>query len=148
LAIYIGGNEITDIKIGSSDINSVWVGGTEVWSRNLGQSTVTVGRYNDGYVEYYGYSNLDSTFGSISGSTASFLNNATIQEIAFSYGYVTFVVSGTQNNSGWTNMDIAGTNFSRSSASYATASGKTYWSWIDNNPFGTTTGATKTVTWT
>lgn len=148
MAIYIGGNEITDIKIGSNDINSVWVGGSQVWSRNLGTSVVTVGVYNDGYSTNIGYSNIGTSIGSISGSTASFLSNASIEQILFSYGYVFFTVSGTHSNSGWSYMDIDGTSYSRSSATYSTSSGNTYWSWVSNNPFGTTSGATKTVTWT
>lgn len=33
MPIAVGGTNITDIKIGSTVINSVWVGGTQVWSR-------------------------------------------------------------------------------------------------------------------
>ena len=33
--IYVGGNRINDIKIGSTAINSVWVGANQVWSRTL-----------------------------------------------------------------------------------------------------------------
>ena len=61
-------------------------------------------------------------------------------------------------NGGFTTMNIAGTNFSRSSATFAhstgtnagTASGAssfTSWTWTSSsNPFGTTTGVNKTVT--
>ena len=33
MSIYIGWTEITDIKIGSTAINSVWIGGTQIWGR-------------------------------------------------------------------------------------------------------------------
>lgn len=33
MTIFIGGNEINDIKIGSTAINEVWVGANKVWSR-------------------------------------------------------------------------------------------------------------------
>lgn len=33
MPIAVGGTNITDIRIGSTVINSVWVGGTQVWSR-------------------------------------------------------------------------------------------------------------------
>jgi len=33
LTIQVGGTNITDIKIGSTAINSVWVGGANVWNR-------------------------------------------------------------------------------------------------------------------
>jgi hypothetical protein len=57
------------------------------------------------------------------------------------------------SNSGWTNMNVAGVNFTRSSAAFVTvvdaAVGITSWSWTtSSNPFGTTVGATKLVTFT
>ncbi len=33
MPIAVGGTNITDIRVGSTVINSVWVGGTQVWSR-------------------------------------------------------------------------------------------------------------------
>ena len=35
MSIFIGGNEIKDIKIGSTAINSVWIGANRVWLRTL-----------------------------------------------------------------------------------------------------------------
>lgn len=61
-------------------------------------------------------------------------------------------------NGGFTTMNIAGTNFSRSSATFAHSTGSnagtaagassfTSWKWnTTSNPFGTTTGVNKTVT--
>lgn len=33
MSIFIGGTEITDIKIGSTAINTVWIGSTKIWER-------------------------------------------------------------------------------------------------------------------
>ena len=57
------------------------------------------------------------------------------------------------SNSGWTSMNVAGVNFTRSSAAFSTivdaTVGITTWNWItSSNPFGTTVGATKLVTFT
>lgn len=61
-------------------------------------------------------------------------------------------------NAGFTTMNIAGTNYSRSSATFAHSTGTlagtpsgqssfTSWTWSSSsNPFGTTTGVNKTVT--
>ena len=38
MSIYVGGNQVTDIRIGSTEINSVWIGASKVWER----ATVTV----------------------------------------------------------------------------------------------------------
>lgn len=35
MGIYIGSTEITDIKHGNTEINSVWVGSTQVWTRGI-----------------------------------------------------------------------------------------------------------------
>ena len=56
-------------------------------------------------------------------------------------------------NSGFTNMNIAGVNFTRSSATFLNTDdanvGQTHWTWTtSSNPFGTTDGATKIVTFT
>ena len=56
-------------------------------------------------------------------------------------------------NSGWTTMNVAGVNFTRSSATFSNSNdatvGQTIWSWTtSSNPFGTTVGATKVVTFT
>lgn len=70
------------------------------------------------------------------------------------------IMNGGSNitNAGFTTMNIAGTNYSRSSATFAhstgtnagTAAGQssfTSWTWSSSsNPFGTTTGVNKTVT--
>ena len=32
--LFVGANEVTDIKIGSADVNAVYVGSTLMWSRS------------------------------------------------------------------------------------------------------------------
>lgn len=151
MAIYIGGNEITDIKIGSNDINSVWVGGTKVWDRIIDTQTVTVGYYNDGYSQNYGYVGNGASVvkGSVSDGTCNFKSGAAIRRIEYStFSYVMFELAGSHANSGFTEMNIAGTTYSRSTATYGNDGNNTYWTWNSStNPFGTTNGATKTVTW-
>lgn len=47
MTIYIGGTEITDIKIGSTDINTVWIGATKIWERITWTFGVPVSNFND-----------------------------------------------------------------------------------------------------
>jgi hypothetical protein len=169
MGIFIGGTEIKDIKIGSTAINSVWIGANEVWSRNLDQQTVTVGyrSYTDDFgsgngavTNIYGFTPLinGDRGGSISDGTSNLYSGASINVLYWwhaSYSWtsdvkkVVFSVTGTFSNSGWTTMSVAGTNFARTSASFSTSFGFTRWEWpTASNPFGTTVGATKTVTWT
>ena len=148
MGIFIGGTEIKDIKIGSTAINKVFIGANQVWSRYLDQQTVTVGVNQYGFTGYYG------SLGAISDGTCDFKNNAVITNILFypfSNSILTFTIQGNHSNSGFTNMNIAGNNFLRTNASftYYTYQNSTQWEWNGySNPFGTTVGATKTVTWT
>lgn len=113
----------------------------------IGTVVVTVGYDNPGPgVETYGYGS--GTFGSISPSTWGTL---TISSFYFllSGNSVTLAVDKDAPNSGWTTMNIAGTVYNRVDASYNNYPGSaTEWIWPSaTNPFGTTVGATKTVTW-
>jgi hypothetical protein len=47
VTIYIGGTEITDIKIGSTDINTVWIGATKIWERITWTFGIPVTSVND-----------------------------------------------------------------------------------------------------
>lgn len=47
MGIFIGGNEITDIKIGSTDINEVWIGATKIWERITWTFGIPVTSVND-----------------------------------------------------------------------------------------------------
>ena len=85
----------------------------------------------------------------ISGIWYATNGSTTVHAVRLSLRNGTTVVS----NSGWTNMNVAGVNFTRSSAAFSTivdaTVGITTWNWItSSNPFGTTVGATKLVTFT
>ena len=62
---------------------------------------------------------------------------------------VTFYVDGYAPNAGWTTLTIAGYTYQRADASYSYDGTQTSWSWAttSTNPFGTTVGATKAVSW-
>lgn len=64
--IYVGGNRINDIKIGSTAINSVWVGANQVWSRTL-------------VLPESGWNNVSGTsLGQSLSNTVTFTHSATI----------------------------------------------------------------------
>ena len=94
--------------------------------------------------------------GSVSDSTVDFLGGATVRGLfyrTFLSGKL-FIVEGNFPNSGFTEMNIAGTSYLRTDAShsYDATLNQTLWIWttlIDNfNPYGTSVGATKLVTFT
>ena len=117
--------------------------------------TVTVGLYS---ITIYGNTSNTRGFstgltGSISDGTCNFKSGATIEYLAYSdqngntAKQVQFRLNGNHSNSGFTTMSVAGTNYARTSASYVYTGGKSYWTWSSTtNPFGTTSGATKVVT--
>lgn len=105
----------------------------------------------DTVTTYYGYS---TTFGSIVDGTSNIYSGASILELYYvqttgtiNSDEIYFTVAGTRANSGWTTMTIGSTVFNRVSASYS-AGADTVWSWTGaSNPFGTISGATRTITW-
>lgn len=123
-----------------------------------GSATVTVGFLSLGSptnIDFWGWLGSGFPPSAISPSTwaDSGLN---INGLDYRYFYntgtsrVVFLVTGYAPNLGWTTMDIAGTSYSRSVANYSYDGTNTAWSWdaaATGNPFGTTTGATKAVTW-
>lgn len=116
-------------------------------SNALDTQTVTVGYMagNTYFPTSYGYNNLFA-YGSVSDGTLNPLNNATITYLAWNdNNNVTLSVTGYYSNSGFTTMNIAGTNFNRTSAVYTGTSGGSSWVWNNTttNPFGTS--GTKTV---
>lgn len=118
-------------------------------SNALDTQTVTVGYFagNTYFATMYGYNNLFS-FGSISDGTLNPLQNKTITNTYWNdFNNVVLTVDGYYYNSGFTTMNVAGTSFNRTSATYTGTSSGSQWVWanITTNPFGTTVGATKTV---
>jgi hypothetical protein len=113
----------------------------------LDTQTVTVGALYSKFGSNFGY--YSGSYGSISDGTFNPKGGATIIELDYSdFGFVAFTLNGTQTNAGWTTMNIAGTTYSRASATFSSG-GTTSWTWGSaTNPFGTTVGATKVVTFT
>lgn len=115
----------------------------------LDTQTVTVGTSIVKSITRYGFVQSSST-GSISDGTFNPKSGATI--LAFYWqnnNTVTFQLSGVYTNDGWTTVDIAGTSFSRSAATFSNSTNTTWtWSSVATNPFGTTNGATKVCTFT
>ena len=158
MSIYIGSNEITDIKIGSNEINSVWVGGNKVWDRVLETQTVTVGSqtFSSNNVTRYGY--VKNTIGSVSDGTFDLVSspNDILRIIWDTNNGIAFGLDYLHTNSGWTAMRVGGQSFLRTDATFVqtfpnftfnTGSFSTFWQWnnVTTNPFGTTNGATKVV---
>lgn len=117
-------------------------------SNTLDTQTVTVGTTTIKSLVYWGYASAP-VFGSVSDGTFNPLSGATITGLYHlsSSNQVVFSLSGVYANSGWTQVDIAGTTLTRASATFSNSS-NTSWSWSSANPFGTTAGATKVCTFT
>lgn len=123
-------------------------------SNTLDTQIVTVGTvvpslYNP---RMYGWA---STAGSISDGSFNPKSNTSIVFLAWSGAWsngtvsneVTFTISGTHSNSGFTTMTVGSTAFNRSSASFSQSASNTRWTWSTaTNPFGTS--GQKTVVFT
>jgi len=174
--VEAGGSSGTIASINDADIRALigkgsgatmsfneWYGASSA----LDTQTVTVGfqavqQYsNSGYGSFTTgpATNVNRDVGSMSDGTFNPKSNMYIRGIHFSTvgnGAVVFALRSlntTVANSGWTTMNIAGVNFTRSSASFTNTNnattGQTQWSWAtSSNPFGTAVGATKVVTFT
>ena len=159
-----GGNSGTACTLNDADIRGLinkssgaamnfgeWYGA----SAEVDSQTVTVG--NLSFVLYgtmfnnHGFTS--GSMGAISDGTCNFKSGATITDLSYddlngnTAKAVVFKLSGTHANSGFTTMSLAGTNYARTSATFSTVSNVTSWVWTTTtNPFGTTAGATKVVT--
>lgn len=162
--VEAGGSSGTTASLNDADIRGLISKGSGAtmsfneWygaSAALDTQTVTVGLYS---ITIYGSTSNTRGFstgltGSISDGTCNFKSGATIEYLAYSdqngntAKQVQFRLNGNHSNSGFTTMSVAGTNYARTSASYVYTGGKSYWTWSSStNPFGTTSGATKVVT--
>lgn len=128
-----------------------------------GSAAVTVGYFNINsptlYADFWGFPNIGATPGSIAPTTWADSNLPIIdldyrQLIFYSPVSVTtrlnFIVTGYAPNMGWTTLDIDGTTYNRVDAGYSYNGTETGWSWdasSTGNPFGSTVGAVKVVTW-
>ena len=145
---------------------SEWYGASNLKDTQI--MTVGQGVANPYYGVRWGYGlvsqNIYSSIGSISDGTSNIYSGATVggmywHDLNGSYKPTIFSVAGNKSNSGWTSMYIysftgapyPSTTLARSSASYSYNASKnaTTWSWggVTSNPFGTTSGATKKITW-
>lgn len=162
----VGGSSGTQVSMNDSDIRGLiskasgvtmsfneWYGA----SSSLDVQTVTVGYIaGSAYTPpTYGYVNLGSGgTGSVSDGTCNFKSGAAYRRLQFtgvSTGTLLFGLSGSHANSGWTTMTIGSTSYSRSSATFqqfGTTEARWTWTSQTSNPYGTTTGATRTVTFT
>ena len=119
-----------------------------------GSATVTVGLYTPiPTVSYYGFSfGAGSVTPTLWGSSASPYVLLCWTDLGIGNQVVYFSVGGYVPNGGWTTLTINGTPFNRVDAtvySYDANANQTSWYWypIPSNPYGTTIGATKVVTW-
>lgn len=128
-----------------------------------GSATVTVGYYNISssgfYADFWGFPNIGATPGSIVPTNWAD-SNLPIIDLDYRLVIITgdpstvirlnFIVTGYAPNMGWTTLDVAGTTYNRTAAGYSYDGTQTGWSWdasSTGNPFGSTVGATKVVTW-
>jgi hypothetical protein len=113
-----------------------------------GSATVTVDQYVDPSYTIWGF----VRFLTGSATPTTWANTgANFTQLCWYDSGVDFViiqVSGTFPNEGWETMTVGGVPFTRASASYSADGINTSWTWLTaSNPYGTTIGATKVVTW-
>lgn len=133
-------------------------------SSYLDQQTVTVGFAQTSTYTTGGYGAFSTSFignapnvGAISDGTFNPISNKPIAALFWDANtsqvrFELLTLASPVPNSGWTNMNISGYNYTRSSATYTAGTnannGKTVWRWSRSNPFGTTTNVQKVVTFT
>lgn len=120
-----------------------------------GSATVTVGYLALTGIDFYGWLGPGFPPSAISPSTWAD-SGLTVSDLDYRYysstgvANIVFTVGGYAPNIGWTTLTIAGVNYTRSAASYGYNGTNTTWVWdasSTGNPFGTTVGATKAVSW-
>lgn len=158
MSIYVGSSEITDIQIGSNAINSVYVGANKVWERvtSLDTQTVTVGNSS----QKWGFSNggpfIGWNGGSITDGSCDFKGGSAYRGIYHdtTSNKTYLYLSQAQTNDGFTSMTISSitgssptVTYYRTDANFASST-LSNWNWSTStaNPFGTTTGETKLIT--
>lgn len=159
--VEVGGTSGTTCSLNDSDIRGLIPnrasGALSRFSDFHGRSavsnwsaTMTVGTASAFKVNYYGYGLVITTpIGSLTDTTVDNLSGAPqVANLRWNPNQVIFSVgTGNLPNSGFTTLTIGSSSFSRSSATYSTAiSGQTQWVWsTSTNPFGTTSGATRSI---
>lgn len=109
----------------------------------IASTTVTVGTRSSGGTTFYGY---DAIMGSVNPSN---WNGLIIVDINWnSTNELLFRVEGKVPDAGWQTMTIGSTVYNRVDAAYYYSAPNTLWIWSGvSNPFGTSVGATRKVTW-
>lgn len=111
-----------------------------------GSAVVTVDEVDAGTFIAYGFvgagaGSIAPTTWASTGITVSSLNGDTDNELYFT-------VNALAPNGGWDSLTVGTRTVLRTSASYFQSGGKTTWFWAGvTNPFGTTVGATRAITW-
>lgn len=172
--VEAGGSSGTIASINDADIRALIGKGSGVtmsfneWYGASGwadSQTLTIGVDNSGapYVgPSYGFRNWTSpTYGSMADGTCNFYfgaayNGCRIWLLNATNKFVYLTIAGNRGSTGsaWNTMLVDSYPYSRTNAtrSYNSASNVTTWEWAigtsTTNPFGTTTGATKSVTFT
>ena len=117
-------------------------------SSSLDSDTMTAGSATIFYNTWTGFQdftspNIGSMSGTFSPKSASYAGRWHIQGA----GTITFRLHGTHTNADWTSMTVAGSTYTRTSASFTQTGGDTQWSWsgVSSSPFSS--GTSYTVTW-
>lgn len=111
----------------------------------LGNAEVTVG--------YYSPADAYGVVGSLAGSILPQTWASSGIPVRFLYysvspDFVNFEVDGVAPNSGWTTLTIGSESYQRVDAAYSVGANTTWnWATAPTNPFGTTVGAKKAITW-
>ena len=116
-------------------------------------STMTVGKVTVFKTTAYGLQSAAFTFGSLTDNTVDNLGGAQVSYLQWGNNLFVFgVKSTTQGNSGWTSITIGSQTINRTSLSFNNTTSLNNWAvWqgtISTNPFGTTSGATRSISMT
>ena len=151
--VEAGGTSGSNASINDADIRALinkasgatmsfseWYGASATWT-----STMTVGNQMIAKIQNYGYLvSIIHNYGSLSDTTIDTFGNRTIT--GFYWNSLNNLILNITNgpNSGWTSIKVNNTTFNRTAATFG--NGSWVWSNTTSNPFGTTVGATKTIT--
>lgn len=134
MSIFVGGSEVTEIKIGSTTINEVYVGSQLVYSAN---HRLTQGIKNVSTGSFRGFSSFDSpTYGSISPSTLNGVNILAVRAFSVSvFGntayYFSVSLAGSRSQNFFTSVSESslGQKNTNNLFNYAIISTGTTWTW-------------------
>ena len=161
--VEVGGTSGTTCSLNDSDIRGLIgkaSGATSSFSAFYGasavsnwSSTMTVGTITVFKTAIYGYQRGAYTFGSLTDNTVDNLGGVEVSFLQYSGSTFTFgIKSTTQTNSGWTSITIGSQTINRTSLNFVNTNTLNNWvMWqgtVSTNPFGTTSGATRSISLT